>query len=318
VRGVPEVLEAARQAAEIAPGAWFINMSNPMAILLAALEDVQNIRCLGLCELPALTLEKALALVRATPEEVDVDFLGLNHQGWFVHLQRGGRDLLPEVFAKTGSPEAAAFFQVDPAVMKEIHALPLPYMRLYYHTAREVERLRARASSRGEELSDLSARLYDWYEKNPDSDLPDLIKGRGLVWFRLALVPAVTALLGGGDRLLYVSELNGGDLPGLPADAIVEKKCTLGPDGTKMLPFHGPPPVSGGPLEPFLEFLRKILLFEAAALEAALDPRPERISEALCRHPLGIDARTAEALTPLVLKSVEHDGKSREEEGGSS
>ena len=118
------------------------------------------------------------ALLGLDPDQtVESDYLGLNHQGWFVRLRESGKDLLPALFEKVGDPEAARFFRVDPDVMKGMHALPLPYMRLFYHTEREVEKLRALARSRGEELSDLSQNLFDHYGNSNDPDLPDLIKG---------------------------------------------------------------------------------------------------------------------------------------------
>lgn len=305
VRGVPALLEVAQTAKEAAPNAWFINMSNPMGILLAALRRIPGLKSFGLCELPALTLKRALDLAGVPEDSATADYLGLNHQGWFVHLLRDGRDLLSDIFDRVDEPEAARFFKVDASRMREVNALPLPYMRLYYHTSREVERLRDAEGSRGRELDDLSNRLYEAYGRTDDPELPDLIRERSLIWYETALVPAIVALLGGGERLLYVSERNGQDIPGLPEDAVVEKKCTLGPEGARMLPFHGPAPERDGALEPFLAFLRQVVQFEEAALRAALDPRAENVAAALTFHPWGIDEVTARSMVPQVLKSVE-------------
>lgn len=311
VRSVPVVLAAAREAAAAAPGAWFVNMTNPLGILLAALWEVPGLKPLGLCELPGLTLERALALIGVAPdaEGLEKDYLGVNHQGWFVRLRLGGEDLLPRVFDRAGEPEAAAFFKVAPEVMRRLGALPLPYLRIYYHTAREAARAKARHASRGEELADLSRRLYAAYAADREGMLPDLIRSRGLLWIDTALVPALAALLGGEVRReFYVSERNEGYIPGLPAEAVVEKRARLGPGGVEPFSFHGPPPEREGSLEAFLSFLEAVHRFEVLALAAAEDPRPERIVEALCSHPLGIDRDTARALTPLVLRPVEGVG----------
>ena len=199
----------------------------------------------------------------------------------------------------------------SPDVMKGMHALPLPYMRLFYHTEREVEKLRTLARSRGEELSDLSQSLFDHYGNSNDPGLPELLKGRGLKWFKMALVPALAALLGGGERLLYVTEKNGKDIPGLPEEAVVEKKCMLGPGGTTLLPFHGPAPERDGPLEPFLKFLRKVIRFEEAALAASLEPGEPRVIDALMAHPIATDEDQARLLAPHVLASMSDDADDR-------
>lgn len=306
IRSVPVVLESARQAAQVAPGAWFINLTNPMGILLAALKRVPELKSFGICELPCRVLERAADLTGFQPDQLDADYLGLNHQGWFVRLTGEGRDLLPDLFDRIQSTGGNSFFKVDPEVMRRIHALPLPYMRLYYHTAREVELLQQNSQSRGEQLSDLSDRLFEWYQHAEEPNLPDFIDQRDLIWFELALVPAVSALLGGGDRQLFISGTNGTDIPGLPTEAIVEKRSILGPAGVRMIPFTGPEPVPGGRLDSFLRMLEKVLRFEEAALRAALDRQPDNIVAALRAHPLGIDERKARTMTPLVLRNVEH------------
>lgn len=301
IRSVNVVLDAARKAAEVAPGVRFINMGNPMGILLAGLTGIKGIKPLGLCELPAKTLAKACALIHNAVDEVEADFLGCNHQGWFVRLMKDGNDLLPDVFGKIESEGLRDFFKVDTAVMEKIHALPLSYMRLYYHTAREAQKLLDRNTSRGQELDDLSGRLYEWYGNCDNDTIPDLLSERNLDWFELALVPAIVALLGGGKRTLFVSERNGHDIPGLPPEAIVEKRSVLHPGGTSMIPFIGPQPVRDGEYEHYLELLRKVTAFEEAALEAALDPDEEKVRKALVLHPMGIDEAKARAMAPEVL-----------------
>lgn len=301
LRSVPVVLDAARQAAEAAPGAWFVNMGNPMGIVLAGLQKITGLKSFGLCELPSHTLQKACALLGHTPDDVEADFLGLNHQGWFVHLAKDGQDLLPELFSRIVTEEDRAFFKVEPEVMQSVHALPLPYMRIYYHTEREVNKIKARTQSRGLELNDLSSELYAWYRDDRTGEMPETIQRRDLSWFDLALAPAIKALLGGGEEVLYLSRQNGKDIPGLPASAIVEKRVRLSENGSKWIPFFGPAPEQDGPLEPFLDLLRRIVQFEEAALEAAHNPDEERVIAALRLHPLGIDADAARKMATFVL-----------------
>ena len=67
VRSLPVVLHAAKEVLAVAPGAWFLNMTNPMNILLAGLGSVRGLRCFGLCELPRVTLARALSRSTADP-----------------------------------------------------------------------------------------------------------------------------------------------------------------------------------------------------------------------------------------------------------
>jgi 6-phospho-beta-glucosidase len=305
LRTVPVVVAAAREVAAVAPGCRFVNLTNPMGILLAALHEAAGIEALGLCELPAVTLARALALVGGRePSNLEADYLGVNHQGWFVRVAAGGEDLLPRIFAAVARAADPRAWPVAAGVMRRIGALPLPYLRLYYHTARETRLLRSRRTSRGAELAALSGELHRHYAETSDPGLPAALRRRDTPWFELALVPALAALLGGAPELLYVSERNRGDLPGLPPGAIVEKRCLLGPEGARIIAFTGAPPVAGGALEPFLAFLRGVAAFEDAALRAALDPSPEPVRAALLLHPLRMSHGQAERLIPLVLQPL--------------
>jgi len=307
VRGVPVVLEAAREAAAASPGVRFVNLTNPLGIVLRALDGVEGLRPLGLCELPSATLDRVLDRIGARGGDVQPDYLGLNHQGWFVRLDSGGRDLLPDLLRELDATAALEEFRIEASVLRAIEALPLSYMRLYYHTSREVERLRRRAVPRGEELRQLSERLHLHWATTQDARLPEALSERETPWFRLALVPALVALLGGDEACLYVSERNRGDIPGLPAEAIVEKRCVVDAAGPRMIPFVGPTPTRGGKLEPFLEFLRRIARFESLALEAALDPCAGKAIAALAAHPLVPDEDRARDLAPFVLAQAGAD-----------
>jgi len=303
VRGLPVVLEAAAAVQDVAPDAWFVNLTNPMGILLAGLGRIPGLKTFGLCELPGVTLQRALHLIGLEPGGVEADYLGLNHQGWFVRVAEGGRDRLPDILSAVAELPTDSFFQVDARVMKRLGALPLPYMRLYYHTFREANALRNRSCPRGRTLEALSAELYAHYARSREARLPELLEQRATVWYE-DWVSTIRALCGGKAANLYVSGRNGGAVAGLPEGAVVETLSRLDAAGPEAVPFTDPALFQGGKLERFLSFLRRVVRFEEAAVEAAMDPSGDRIVAALRLHPFEIDPDTARAMVPEVLKPV--------------
>ncbi len=311
LRTLPVVLRAAHVCASAAPGCWFVNLSNPMGIVLAALADVPGVRALGLCELPGETLRRALALLPEDRAPVQVDYLGLNHQGWFTRIERGGRDLLPDVAAALARAEAthapeAEFFGVDAELVEMRHALPLPYMRLYEHREREVAALRARHVARGDELRALSDALHAACAAGTevgDAGLRALLARRRTSWLPDALVPALAALLGGPPAELYVSQPNRGHIAALPAEAIVEQRCLVDGEGARALPWLPAPlsdPADDARQAARLELLHRIARFEAEACRAACAADPESARSAalraLAEHPFDIAPATAQAM----------------------
>src|SRR5262245_22689606 len=231
LRTVPVALEMARAAERLAPRAPFLQLSNPMGIVVAALTRSTRLSVLGVCELPQDTLERAAALVGARGP-LDGDYVGLNHQGFFTSVRSGGRELLPEIARALRRQEGGGWFGVDGAFVAEFSALPLRYLKtLLSREARERTVARAlaggRAGDRGHELARISDELHAFYAGADGSALPPALARREMPWFRLAVVPALRALLGGAPAELYVSIQNRGAAPFLHDDAIVEQRMRL-------------------------------------------------------------------------------------------
>ncbi len=301
VRSVPAILEIARTCAAVAPRAWFVNLSNPLGILLRALAAVPDLRAFGLCELPEDTLRRALRLIGERPDDVESVYWGLNHQGGFTRVQRAGRDLLPRIHDAIEELPDDGFFRVEAEVMRAEGMLPLPYMRLYFHTEREVRLARERSRSRGDELEELSRELLGYYAKPDSLELPPALARRSMPWIADTVVPAVVALLGGRASRPYVSEANAGHLPDLADDVVVEKAALVTAEGPRPVDAGGDRMREAPPSPDFLAFLAKLADYEARAVEAALRPTRDAIRDALASHPLEIDASTADAMVPDVM-----------------
>ncbi len=306
VRSARSTLAVASRVAALAPECRFVNMANPMSILLRVLAAGTPLRCLGLCELPATTLAAGLRrLGLAADAATSVDHVGLNHQAFLCRVEVEGRDVVPAMLdaierdqATTGGvlPE----FQIAAAAMRRFAAVPLPYLRLHLH--REGALAAARRGSRAARLDDLARRLHRHYAVNQSGELPALARERATPWLDLALAPALSALLGGSAATLYVSERNGDHLPFLPADAIVEKRARVDAHGVMPLPLGE---TSLGH-ERRNVLLQAIAAFERAAASAALAPTPARLREALALHPSGLDAIGVRQLAADIFAAHAH------------
>jgi 6-phospho-beta-glucosidase len=299
IRGAPLVRALAEASLRVAPRAWFLQLANPMSVLLAVLRDLDGLRAFGLCELPGDTLARALALVGLARADVDVDYAGLNHRGFFHRVERDGVDLLPALGRAIAAQPAGHFFRVEAEHVDALGALPLPYLELCLDRPAALRRMRARRETRGAELARLSARLHERYAAGASAELPAELAARSTPWYEQSLVPALVALLGGPEAELYVSEPNRGHLDFLPRDAIVEKRARVGAAGPRAAPLRVPPSqrVAG--------MLAAFQVAEERCVAAALDPRSATVMAALLSEPPGVAPALAEALVPHVLAPVE-------------
>ena len=297
MRGAAAVRTLCEAAARHAPQAWFVQLTNPMSILLATLGDLIGPRVFGLCELPGETLRRAVALLGLGVGEVECDYAGLNHQGWFYRLEHAGADLRPALFAALEAAGEPGFFRVPVARMRELGALPLPYLALELEPRAAVARQQARAGTRAAELAGLGARLFASYAAG-GAELPDELTARATPWYDQALVPALVALLGGPAAELYISEPNRGHLPQLPDEAVVEKRALLDTRGVHALPLRTPVPAH------LAIRIRSAQRFEALAARCAREPAPGRVVEALAALPGGVSAGRLAALAERVLEAA--------------
>ncbi len=308
-RSLPPILGLARRVERTAPEAWLLQVSNPMSMLLAGLLQATGLRTFGLCELPTRTLEQALELVgrSSSGDAVDAHYVGVNHQGWFVRIDAGGQDLLPEIFDRIQDlDQGGPFFRVDAAVMRARGALPLPYLRLYEHRQREVARMRVRRRDRGEELADLASRLYRQYATTSDPALPQALSERDMPWNAMSLAPAIAALLGGPPAPACVSEPNNGHLPFLRNDAIIEKRTTVTGSGPLTTPACQLPLKRSHP--DIVTLLEEICEFERLGANAALSRDPDLVLAALLAHPFRIPPARAGALLSAMLRAEDSPG----------
>ena len=85
---------------EVCPNAWFLNYTNPMAILSGYMQRFTNVKTVGLChsvQVCAPHLLKGLGM-DIDPATVKTKIAGINHMAWLLEIyDKDGNDLYPEI-----------------------------------------------------------------------------------------------------------------------------------------------------------------------------------------------------------------------------
>ena len=99
LRNIPVVVGIAQAMARECPGAWLVNLTNPMTTLVRAVWRETDVRCVGLCHELYETLHVVEALLGAKDwrSEFDFDVVGVNHMPWITRMTYKGRDAFPEI-----------------------------------------------------------------------------------------------------------------------------------------------------------------------------------------------------------------------------
>ena len=98
LRTIPVMMDFAHDMEEVCPDAWFLNYTNPMAMLTGALQRYTGVKTVGLChsvQVCASTLLKHLDM--PYDDQVQWKIAGINHMAWLLEITRDGKDLYPEI-----------------------------------------------------------------------------------------------------------------------------------------------------------------------------------------------------------------------------
>lgn len=98
LRTIPVLMDIADDILEVCPDAWFLNYSNPMAMLTSALLR-RGIKAVGLCHSVQVCADHLLDHLKMKDEVKDLQWkiAGINHMAWLLEITDGGRDLYPEI-----------------------------------------------------------------------------------------------------------------------------------------------------------------------------------------------------------------------------
>ncbi|GAA2389581.1 6-phospho-beta-glucosidase [Streptomyces glaucosporus] len=308
LRTVPVVLDIAERVRRAGPDAWIVDFTNPVGIVTRALLN-EGHRAVGLCNVAIGLQRKFAALLDVRPGEVHLDHVGLNHLTWELGVRLGGpggTDVLPELLARHGGT-IAADLRLPRALLDRLGAVPSYYLRYYYAHDEVVAEMRTRPS-RAAEVAALERELLEMYADPALDTKPELLAGRGGAHYSEAAVALTAALLGsggtndgtGGGSVQVVNVRNGGTLPFLPDDAVIEVPAEVSPAGAEPLPVPPLPPLHAG-------LVSAVTAYEHLALEAALHGGRDRVFAALLAHPLVGQYALAEELTDrLIAHNREH------------
>jgi len=292
LRTVPLVLELAEETERRgAPGAWFVDFTNPTGLVTQALLDAGH-RALGLCNV-AIGFQREFARrFEVEPERVELEHVGLNHLSWERAVRVDGVDRLPEILDGLGEQDDEGF----PAeLVRALGALPSYYLRYYYFTEQILEHERSGAKTRAEEVMEIEAGLLELYKDPTLDEKPKLLEERGGAFYSEAAAQLVASLHAGTGDVQVVNVRNGGAISNLADDDVVEIPARIDREGAHPLPLAPLPPE-------MLGLVQHAKAYERLAIEAAITGDRTTALKALLTNPLGPGADRAQDLLDALLE----------------
>ncbi|MFI6478431.1 6-phospho-beta-glucosidase [Nonomuraea sp. NPDC050663] len=290
LRTVPVVLELAEVIRERAPQAWIVDFTNPVGIVTRALLDAGH-RAIGLCNVAIGFQRRFAARLGVDPSRITLGHVGLNHLTWERAVYLDGEDVLPRMLDQ----ELADSLGLPLELITRLGVVPSYYLRYFYAHDQVVEEQRSKPS-RAAEVAALEDELLRIYADPASDTKPAQLDKRGGAYYSEAAVALVASLASDRGDVQVVNTRNGGTLPFLPDDAVIEVPARISSAGALPLPVE--------PVEPLYRgLIANVSAYEELALEAALHGGRERVHDALLAHPLVGQLAVADELTTLLLEA---------------
>ncbi|MXO77505.1 alpha-galactosidase [Paenibacillus sp. OT2-17] len=97
LRTIPVMLDFAADVREVCPDAWFLNYTNPMAVLTNVMNVYGGVRTVGLCHSVQACIPELFKSLGLEQEGVKAKIAGINHMAWLLEVSKDGVDLYPEI-----------------------------------------------------------------------------------------------------------------------------------------------------------------------------------------------------------------------------
>lgn len=305
-RTIPVLMEIAEEMSQLCPDAWMINFTNPAGIVTEALlKYSKHQKVVGVCNIPYNMRHSSAEILNADPDDVIIDFVGLNHFVFGRHVYVDGKDRTEEVLANLASSE----LDYSPAniislgwskqFIESTMLLPNPYHEYYFKTKEVLEKDIAafkENGTRAEQVREIEKALFDIYNQPELREKPKELEERGGAFYSNVACSLMDSIYNNRGDIQTVNTFNKGALPSLPYDAVIEVNCVI----TK----NGPEPIASGDIPKQVKgSILQLKAFEELVIDAAMSGNYEEAYLSFVMNPLIANEQDAKVLLDELLEA---------------
>ncbi len=277
------------------PKARIFNYTNPINIVSEAVTHHSDIPFLSFCEGPYIFSRELAEFADLDPEKLDAIMVGLNHACWSIRHLYDGQDAIPLIRgAYERKQREGTLNPYQERLMRlavTMESIPADYFRYYYFRDEVTTELRAKPTTRAQDILARVPDYWEHYREQAASDDPKLdpARSRGGIHELELAIDAMDAIFNDRGELLPVNMPNRGALLDFPDDLVVESFGYFDKNGANPLTHgHLPRQVIG--------LVKMLGEYQALAAEAAWSGTRRDAVRALAANPLVLSLEKAETL----------------------
>jgi Alpha-galactosidases/6-phospho-beta-glucosidases, family 4 of glycosyl hydrolases len=268
MRSIGGTLENIDYMEKYSPNAWFLNYSNPAAIVAEATRRLRpNSKIINICDMP-VGIEDYMAdiLGLKSRKEMDIRYYGLNHFGWWNSVKdKEGNDLLPKLSAYVqehglinadklpkadwfDNSWADTYIKAKDVIKLDPSTIPNTYLKYYLYSDYVVEHEDKNYTRANMVMDGREKEIFATCKKIADRGSYE--KGDiGIDNHAIFIVDLATALAFNTKERMLLIVKNNGAIENFSGDAMVEIPCLVGKDGYEPLSIGKIPTFQKGLME---------------------------------------------------------------------
>ncbi len=291
LRAIQVARDLVHDMEEVCPEATLFNYTNPVNMVAQAISDHSPIRVVSLCEGPIVFPREIAQLAGLDPGKVRAVMVGLNHACWSAEAEYGGQPMIPLLARRLqeGIPDDWARRWIDLAV--QMDSLPASYMKYYHFEAEMLAELRAKPTTRAQDILAEVPRYWQHYREQVEQRRPTLdpALSRGGIFELEVAVDVMDAVFNDRREVWPTNVRNDGAIQDFPDSLVVEVPCLVGGQGVRPLSgYRIPPPVRG--------LLSALGEYQQLTADAAWNGSRQQAVQALTSNPLVRSLPVAQSL----------------------
>ena len=313
------------------PSCKVFNFTNPAGVVSQTLRDMGYDFTYGICDAPSGMLRSFEKLYGAPEGSMKGEVYGLNHLSYFASITLDGREVMPDIIENDEAYEKTDMRYFEKQLLKERGAVLNEYLYYFYYREQALANILKAEKTRGEQILEINRRMIEELKDvDIDNDFDTALKifehrygerennymasetgvKRKTQWtfdinkkesggYAGVALEFIRIQNSGGTGSMILCTENGGAIPELRDDDVVEITCDITQDGAFPHRFDS---IDGQ----HLEIIRRVKIYERLASKAIRTKSVQAAVEALTLHPLVNSYSLAKALIDEYMKLNEN------------
>src|ERR671936_1908947 len=178
LRAIHVLKDVCADMERVCPDAWLFNYTNPVNVVAEAVTHHSPVKIVSLCEGPIYFANEIADSAGLDPARLEATMVGLNHGCWSVEASYDGEDPFPlfeEAWERRkDDPSLAPARRRQLQLAVRMGSIPADYFQYYYFRDDVLAELRAKATTRAEDIIRWAPDYWRHYQEQEQLDEPHL------------------------------------------------------------------------------------------------------------------------------------------------